>query len=113
MQAAATFLYTGRTLNFVLFYLNGVIAFGFATWEHYHTGTLQMGIINGPSDGEAIMYFAAVVEALRGPRYLEQTFKQFLGFGLPGPFSQLDDFPLLWIIVGITGPGLILTVLDK
>eukprot|EP00475_Leptophrys_vorax_P032592 TRINITY_DN504_c0_g1_i5.p2 TRINITY_DN504_c0_g1~~TRINITY_DN504_c0_g1_i5.p2 ORF type:complete len:242 (+),score=72.23 TRINITY_DN504_c0_g1_i5:625-1350(+) len=89
------------------------MAFGFATWEHYHTGTLQMGVINGPSDGEAILYFAAWWEALNGPRYFAQSFKTVLGASLPGVLSRFDDLPCSFIIFAITGPGLILTALEN
>ena len=31
--------------------LMGVVPFYFASWEEYHTGTLYLGVINGPTEG--------------------------------------------------------------
>lgn len=46
------------------------VPFFFATWEEYHTGTLVLPIVNGPSEGvytTVVSYFAtAIVSTLPG-----------------------------------------------
>ncbi|KAF0696015.1 Aste57867_13228 [Aphanomyces stellatus] len=41
--------------------------FLFATWEEYYTGTLDLGYINGPNEGLAIMYVIYAATAFTGP----------------------------------------------
>lgn len=40
-----------------------IVAFYFTTWEEYHTGVLQLGVINGPTEG---LVMACVVMVLSG-----------------------------------------------
>ncbi|RHY33519.1 hypothetical protein DYB32_001593 [Aphanomyces invadans] len=46
--------------------------FLFATWEEYYTGTLDLGLINGPNEGLAIMYIIYAITAMTGPAFWTQ-----------------------------------------
>ncbi|OQR98382.1 CDP-alcohol phosphatidyltransferase [Thraustotheca clavata] len=46
--------------------------FFMATWEEYYTGTLALGIVNGPNEGLAIMYFIYALTAFTGPEIWAQ-----------------------------------------
>jgi ethanolaminephosphotransferase len=112
-KAVAAYLQVGTSYRFIAFYLQGAIAFGFATWEHYHTGSLQMGLINGPSDGEFMLYVSAFIAAYKGPGFFLKSFREIFGLTFPGALSELSDYPLFYTLIFVTGPGLVLTVFEK
>ncbi|RHY38002.1 hypothetical protein DYB38_007184 [Aphanomyces astaci] len=41
--------------------------FLFATWEEYYTGSLDLGLVNGPNEGLAIMYVIYAITGVLGP----------------------------------------------
>ncbi|CAK4696091.1 hypothetical protein LEN26_010222 [Aphanomyces euteiches] len=47
--------------------LSASSVFFFATWEEYYTGTLDLGYVNGPNEGLAIMYVIYAITAVTGP----------------------------------------------
>ena len=46
--------------------LSGLIPFYFASWEEYHTGTLYLGYVNGPTEGILAVCAGGLVTALGG-----------------------------------------------
>eukprot|EP00927_Polykrikos_kofoidii_P046238 TRINITY_DN40456_c0_g1_i1.p1 TRINITY_DN40456_c0_g1~~TRINITY_DN40456_c0_g1_i1.p1 ORF type:complete len:523 (+),score=86.98 TRINITY_DN40456_c0_g1_i1:123-1691(+) len=44
-------------------WLAGAVPFFFATWEEYYTGTLCLGVINGPSDGVLLVCITFIISS--------------------------------------------------
>lgn len=76
----------------------------FSTWETYHTHTLYLGFINGPTEGILIACGIMVVSGIYGPGVFTQPLKDGLGDNLPSVAALLGDiaFRDIWIalIVG-------------
>lgn len=107
----STLLGTGVSNNVTLaFWTVGTVAFMFATWEHYHTGELNLGIINGPTDGGFLTFIFGILDALYGPRFwripLTVSFPKLSVF-LP-EFAQ--SFPAYSIPLAIGLGGILPTI---
>ncbi|KAJ3012752.1 hypothetical protein HKX48_006104 [Thoreauomyces humboldtii] len=65
VQAAG--LATGLGWHTVILHSMAVITFFFSTWENYHTGSLYLGFINGPTEGLIIACVLLVISGIWGP----------------------------------------------
>lgn len=76
----------------------------FSTWETYHTHTLYLGVINGPTEGLLIACLVMIMSGIYGPGIWTQPMNHLLGEHLPGLASLLGEttFRDIWIslIVG-------------
>lgn len=50
----------------------------FSTWETYHTHTLYLGVINGPTEGLLLACFFMVVSGIYGPSIWTEPLAKFL-----------------------------------
>lgn len=66
------FLY-GNSPATLLLWLIGALPFYFATWEELVLGTLDLPIINGPSEGCLILGLMSLGTAVMGQRYFVET----------------------------------------
>ncbi|KAH6991092.1 CDP-alcohol phosphatidyltransferase-domain-containing protein [Ilyonectria sp. MPI-CAGE-AT-0026] len=76
----------------------------FSTWETYHTHTLYLGVINGPTEGLLIACLVMIMSGIYGPGIWTQPMNHLLGEHLPGLANILGEttFRDIWIslIVG-------------
>ncbi|KAH8734555.1 CDP-alcohol phosphatidyltransferase-domain-containing protein [Ilyonectria robusta] len=76
----------------------------FSTWETYHTHTLYLGVINGPTEGLLIACLVMIMSGIYGPGIWTQPMNHLLGEHLPGLANLLGEttFRDIWIslIVG-------------
>ncbi|KAK7404000.1 hypothetical protein QQX98_010227 [Neonectria punicea] len=76
----------------------------FSTWETYHTHTLYLGVINGPTEGLLIACSVMVLSGIYGPGIWTQPMNHLLGEHLPSLAHLLGEttFRDIWIslIVG-------------
>lgn len=82
------------------------LAMFFSTWETYHTHTLYLGFINGPTEGLLIACSIMVASGIWGPHIWTLPLATALGDHLPGLAAMLGEtsFRDIWI-------GLILVTL--
>ncbi|ORZ37489.1 CDP-alcohol phosphatidyltransferase-domain-containing protein [Catenaria anguillulae PL171] len=69
------------------------VAFYFSTWEEYHTGTLYLGYINGPTEGLIIACVMSIISGIYGPAIWHQPASNVLpAFAqvLPASSSLID-----------------------
>lgn len=71
----------------------------FSTWETYHTHTLYLGIINGPTEGLLIACGIMIMSGIWGPGIWTQPLSSFLGNTFPGLAAMLGEttFRDIWI----------------
>ncbi|TKA48085.1 hypothetical protein B0A54_01577 [Friedmanniomyces endolithicus] len=63
----------------------------FSTWETYHTHTLYLGYVNGPTEGLLIASTIMVLSGIYGPQIWHQPLADLLGFeNLLGSISFKD-----------------------
>ncbi|GBG70734.1 hypothetical protein CBR_g8031 [Chara braunii] len=93
--AFGTALMIGR--NVIWLWAVAIIPFYFATWETFHTGTLTLGEINGPTEGLFLTYSAHLFTALVGPRWWTLDFKEALH--LPDSLNFLPAFQLNTLVI--------------
>ncbi|KAI9149682.1 hypothetical protein H9P43_009859 [Blastocladiella emersonii ATCC 22665] len=77
------------------------VAFYFSTWEEYHTGTLYLGYVNGPTEGLIIACVMSMISGVMGPAFWHQRAADVLpGFAavLPAEYS-LIDYSLVGMLV--------------
>lgn len=76
----------------------------FSTWETYHTHTLYLGYVNGPTEGLLIACAIMVISGIYGPEIWTQPLAGFFGDGFSGLKEMLGQttFRDIWIglIVG-------------
>ncbi|KAH7156546.1 CDP-alcohol phosphatidyltransferase-domain-containing protein [Dactylonectria macrodidyma] len=76
----------------------------FSTWETYHTHTLYLGVINGPTEGLLIACSVMIMSGIYGPGIWTQPMNHLLGEHLPSLAHLLGEttFRDIWIslIVG-------------
>lgn len=75
------------------------VAFYCSTWEEYHTGTLYLGYINGPTEGLIIGCGMAVISGIKGPQFWHQPAANVLP-------SALLVFPADWAMVNYVLVGM-------
>ncbi|TPX69225.1 hypothetical protein SpCBS45565_g02555 [Spizellomyces sp. 'palustris'] len=95
VQAAG--LGMGLSWYTVLLHSLATITFFFATWENYHTGSLYLGYINGPTEGLIIAVMLLIASGIYGPGIWWQKVSAaspFLANFLP------RDWPLINVLLG-------------
>lgn len=92
---ACSSLSFGKTWIAVFTFLTGKHFFNLAlgnfylsTWEEYHTGTLYLGLINGPVDGCIYMMIVYIITGFYGPELWNQNISTV--FGLTKNFVPFD-----------------------
>lgn len=74
-----------------------------SSWEEYHTGTLYLGVVNGPVEGILLAVLNLVVSGLHplGAGFWAQTTLKAFGFSLPlfPSGTQLLDLMMLGVTV--------------
>ena len=85
------------------------LAMFFSTWETYHTHTLYLGYINGPTEGLLIACGIMVLSGIYGPQIWTQPLVHLVGDYVPGlaPMLGQSTFRDFW--VGIITATLVLT----
>lgn len=104
----AAVLQTGYTWRLLALWSCTFIPFVCATWEEYYTGTLYLGVINGPSDG---IFLCAVFAWLAAYNPLVWVTK--LGEMIPAAaaFPILAEQPFSIIVILIGASGVLPTIL--
>lgn len=76
----------------------------FSTWETYHTHTLYLGYVNGPTEGLLVACAVMALSGVYGPEIWTQPLIDFFGDSFPGLKEMLGQttFRDIWIslIVG-------------
>ena len=76
------------------------VAMYFSTWETYHTHTLFLGYLNGPTEGLIIVIAVMVVSGYYGPEVWGRPIKEVFNYpGLVGNYTFRD----LWLPVMLMG----------
>ena len=86
------------------------LAMYFSTWETYHTHTLYLGYINGPTEGLLIAISIMVISGIWGPQVWSQPITNLLNYPqIFGNYSVRD----IWIpiLLLVSSPGIYLDVL--
>ncbi|KAK5141498.1 hypothetical protein LTR32_005952 [Rachicladosporium monterosium] len=79
------------SLNCALTALIPTLPMFFSTWETYHTHTLYLGYVNGPTEGLLIASTIMVLSGIYGPQIWHQPLADLLGFeNLLGSISFKD-----------------------
>ncbi|KAL7750459.1 hypothetical protein RI367_004233 [Sorochytrium milnesiophthora] len=76
------------------------VAFYFSTWEEYHTGTLYLGYVNGPTEGLIIACVMSVISGIKGPAFWHQLASSVL----PSAISSM--FPSTYTLVDLSVVGM-------
>ncbi|GLT91712.1 hypothetical protein SLE2022_095870 [Rubroshorea leprosula] len=75
------------------FWVIAAIPFYGATWEHYFTNTLILPVINGPTEGLALIYVSHFMTAIVGAQWWAQQFGKSIPFFGWVPFiSEIPTF---------------------
>lgn len=64
-------------------------AFFFATWETYYTGSMYLGVINGPTEGLLITIATLIISGIYGPLVWKLPLKTILPTSVLNYFTQL------------------------
>lgn len=86
-----------------------VLPMFFSTWETYHTHTLYLGYINGPTEGILIACFMMIVSGIWGPQVWTQPIIHLFGDALPGLHSMIGETSFRDIWIGLIIVSMILT----
>lgn len=81
----------------------------FSTWETYHTHTLYLGYINGPTEGLLIACAILLVSGIWGPEIWGQPIASLFGESLPGLAAMFGDNSVKDLWVAILGFALLAT----
>lgn len=91
------------------------VAMYLSTWETYHTHTLYLGYINGPTEGLLIAISIMVISGLYGPQVWSRPITDFLDYPqIFGNYSTQDlwvPFLLLGLFAGHL-PGCVINVVS-
>ena len=89
------------------------LAMYFSTWETFHTHTLYLGYINGPTEGLLIAISIMIISGIWGPQVWSQPITSYLNFPqIFGNYSVRD----LWVPLLLLGffvghlPGCVINV---
>ncbi|EFY85161.1 sn-1,2-diacylglycerol cholinephosphotransferase [Metarhizium acridum CQMa 102] len=77
------------------------LAMFFSTWETYHTHTLYLGVINGPTEGLLIACGIMIASGIWGPHIWTLPLANALGDSLPGLAHLLGQTSFRDIWVGL------------
>lgn len=81
----------------------------FSTWETYHTHTLYLGVINGPTEGLLIACSIMVISGIYGPQIWTQPLAHSVPEHLPGVADLLGQTSFRDIWIGLIVGSLLLT----
>lgn len=81
----------------------------FSTWETYHTHTLYLGVINGPTEGILIACGIMVLSGIYGPGIWTTPLNHLLGEHLPSIASLMGEITFRDIWVAIIAASLVFT----
>ncbi|CAM1504676.1 Fc.00g022670.m01.CDS01 [Cosmosporella sp. VM-42] len=81
----------------------------FSTWETYHTHTLYLGVINGPTEGILIACAIMICSGIYGPGIWTQPLNDLLGDHLPGLAPMLGETTFRDIWIGLIVSSLVFT----
>eukprot|EP00899_Mesostigma_viride_P000848 jgi/Mesvir1/10764/Mv13830-RA.1 len=98
------------SLRVIWLWFLGVTSFFFATWEHYHTGSLHLGIINGPNEGLFIIYTLHFITYFTGPLFWWAPFRDIPVLGALMPFIPEHVITMDVVLMIMTTVALIPTV---
>jgi ethanolaminephosphotransferase len=72
----------GTSFRAIIMFILTTGLFFFTTWEHFHTGVLYLGIINGPTEGIIIVCATMLISAMVGPMFWSQPLTMYLPMSL-------------------------------
>lgn len=81
----------------------------FSTWETYHTHTLYLGVVNGPTEGLLIACLIMALSGIYGPQIWTQPLVHLIGHHFPGIEHILGETTFRDIWIGIIVGSLLLT----
>ncbi|RSL55001.1 hypothetical protein CEP54_009602 [Fusarium duplospermum] len=81
----------------------------FSTWETYHTHTLYLGVINGPTEGILIACGVMIMSGIWGPGIWTQPLRLGLNGSLPGLAEILGETTFRDIWIGLIVGSLVFT----
>ncbi|CAG8483423.1 8944_t:CDS:2 [Ambispora gerdemannii] len=81
VQAAALGL--GHSWYSAFFLILTTVPFYLSTWEEYHTGTLYLGYINGPTEGLLLACGSMVLSGIFGPQFWTKDLRDLYGSSVP------------------------------
>lgn len=81
----------------------------FSTWETYHTHTLYLGVINGPTEGILIACAIMIMSGIWGPQIWTQPLRLGLNGNLPGVADLLGETTFRDIWIGLIISSLVFT----
>lgn len=91
------------------------LAMYFSTWETYHTDTLYLGYVNGPTEGLLIAIGIMIISGVCGPQVWSRPVTDYLDYPqIFGTYSMKDfwvPFLLLGLFVGHL-PGCLVNVIS-
>ncbi|PNY26771.1 CDP-alcohol phosphatidyltransferase class-I family protein [Tolypocladium capitatum] len=73
----------------------------FSTWETYHTHTLYLGVVNGPTEGLLIACAIMIVSGIYGPEIWTKPLAHVLGDHLRGVSHWLGETTIRDIWIGL------------
>jgi ethanolaminephosphotransferase len=83
----------------------------FSTWETYHTHTLYLGFINGPTEGLLIACGVMIISGIYGPSVWTQPIATFAPIGdrIPENLDWMGGYTIKDIWVGLIVSSLVFT----
>ncbi|KAK9480324.1 hypothetical protein V1514DRAFT_194149 [Lipomyces japonicus] len=75
------------------------LAMFFSTWETYHTHTLYLGYINGPTEGIIVAVAVMIVSAVWGPQFWQNTIGDLVPWRVIPGFVASVPMRDLWVTV--------------
>ncbi|KEY68376.1 hypothetical protein S7711_01153, partial [Stachybotrys chartarum IBT 7711] len=81
----------------------------FSTWETYHTHTLYLGFINGPTEGLLLACFFMIVSGICGPDLWTQPLAILIGDYFPGAVDILGETTFRDIWIGLIVSSMVFT----
>ncbi|KAG9299210.1 hypothetical protein G9A89_013858 [Geosiphon pyriformis] len=73
------------------------IPFYTSTWEEYHTGTLYLGYVNGPTEGLILACLSMIISGIKGPQYWTTNLRELYGSSVPSFIPK--DYHLVDLVV--------------
>ncbi|KEI38555.1 uncharacterized protein L969DRAFT_95630 [Mixia osmundae IAM 14324] len=75
-----------------------------SAWEEYHTGTLYLGVINGPTEGLLLAMGVMLISAFQGPWFWQTTADEALpGFlsSMVGADTRLEEVFMILVLLAL------------
>jgi ethanolaminephosphotransferase len=92
---------SGNSFQSVAMFTFITFLFYLGTWEHFHTGVMYMGIINGPTEGIILVCMVLMIPGLVGPTFWRRSIDNYLFTSVLSLFKKNADLTdaLLLILV--------------